>query len=527
MRRATACAALALLGWALPATAAGRPQVHALTGARIVVAPGQVIETGTIVLRDGIIEAVGAEVEPPADATLWELDERTVYAGLIEPYAVAARPDAEAEGRPQAGHANPLVRPESDATGWAWQAESVRGLREAGFTTAVVAPAAGLFRGRGVLLNLGDGEPGDNLLRRGVAQFASLGETAGDAYPRSKMGSVALFRQTLLDAGWYQRARQAYERRPAQERPPANTALETLAAVAAGDEPLVIETGDVLGSLRAIDLAAELGLDAWLVGNGEEYQWLEPIAAAGLPHLLPLDLPEKPAADEEDDLAVGLAELRHWDEAPDNPRRLLETGIEIAFTSHGLAEPKKLHSLLARALERGLTDAQALAALTTTPAELLGIAGRAGTIAAGKMANLVVTDRELFREETRIREVWIDGRRYEIKESKPPEIEPAGSWQLTVETGDGQQMAALLELSGEVSSLSGSVTVEGAAIALDSVEVSGSSVEISFDGSALGMPGTIRFGLEITGDEAAGSGTAPAGPFTISGRRAAAPGRAG
>ena len=524
MRRWIACAILTALAVPAGRAAAAPPRVHALEGARIVVRPGQVIESGTVVLRDGIIEAVGPEVATPPDARSWDLEGLTVYAGLIEPYATRARPQADDEpAKRQGGHDNALVAPEASVTPYAADAEAARKLREAGFTTALVAPAEGLFRGSGALLNLGEGPAGDNLLRDGFAQFAAL-ERSDAGYPRSLMGAVALFRQTLLDAAWYADARRAYENRPGQARPRFDSALAALAPTAAGDGLLVLETADAVDSLRLAGLVDELGLEAWLVGNGEEYKWLEPIAASGLPHLLPLDLPEEPKAPDEDDLTITLADLRHWDQAPTNPRQLLDSGVTVAFTSHGLAEPKQLHGNVARAVEGGLTADEALAALTTTPARLLGITDRAGSVEAGKMANLVVVEGDLFTAETKVRELWIDGRRYEIKESKPPEVEPAGSWRLTVETPDGQQIPVTLVLEGAAPSLAGTVAAMGSdPLTLSSAQVSGSSLEVTFDSTGLGMPGSITFSLEIRGDQAEGNGTSPSGPFTIAGSRTAQP----
>ncbi len=524
MRRWIACAALAATPGAAGPAVAEVPQVHALTGARIVVAPGEILETGTIVLRDGVIEAVGPAAATPADARTWDLEGLTVYPGLIEPYAVRARP--ESDGEPvarQGGNGNALVTPEHSVAPYASHAETARKLREAGFTTALVAPAEGVFRGSGALLNLGDGSPGENLLRDGLGQFVSFARGA-ESYPRSLMGAIALFRQTLLDATWYAAARRAYERDPGQARPAFDSSLAALGGISAGDELVVIETADAKGTLRAAALVEELGLRAWLVGNGEEYKWLGPIAESALPHLLPVVFPDQPAVPDEDDLTVELAALRHWDAAPANPARLLDSGLTVAFTSHGLSDPKTLHTHLASAIERGLSAEQALAAFTTTPARLLGIDDRAGTLSVGKMANLVVVDGDLFTKETRVRELWVDGRRHEIKETKPPEVEPAGTWALTVETPDGEQIPVLLVLEGAAPSLSGTVAAMGGdPLSLTSAEVSGTIVEVVFDSTSLGMPGSISFTLEIRDENAEGSGVSPSGPFTISGSRTVRP----
>ena len=207
---------------------------------------------------------------------------------------------------------------------------------------------------------------------------------------------------------------------------------------------------------------------------------------------------------DEDDLTVTLADLRHWDEAPANPRRLLDAGLTVAFTSHGLAEPKTLHANLARALERGLTADEALAALTTTPARLLGIADRAGTVSAGKMANLVVVEGELFTDETRVREVWIDGRHYEVKEVQPPEVEPAGTWQLTVETPDGQQIPVTPGARGrrDVADAVPSPRWAREPLALSSAPRSRARRSRSASTAPrMGMPGTISLTLEIDGED--------------------------
>jgi imidazolonepropionase-like amidohydrolase len=527
-------AALAALPAALPA--ADLPRVHALTGARIVVRPGTVIEAGTVVLRDGVIEAVGAGIEPPPDARLWDAKGLTVYPGLIETYAVRPWPEAKDGSPAQTGHPNPLVHPERDVALHPLEESAVAKLREAGFTTALVVPGGGLFRGRSALLNLGDGTLERNLLRRGVAQHVTIkpqtGEDAG--YPDSLMGAVALFRQTLLDAGWQAAAHAAYSRNPAQRRPPLSPALSALGPAAAGDEIVVFETEHALDTLRAAALARELRLRAWVVGNGEEYQRLAEIEATGLPQVLPLAFPKPPqppkplpavagGAEAAPDPTVELDELRHWDLAPENPGRLLATRLPVAFTSHRQEEPRKLYEHLHRALGHGLTADQALAALTVTPARLLGIDQRTGTVERGKMANLVVVEGDLFVERPKIRAVWVDGARHEVKEREKPEVDPAGTWDLVVKTPEGEEIPVTIELTGKPEALRGTAAAMGQTADLVAAEVSGKSLELSFDGAPFGMPGTITMTLEISGDSATGSGTAPQGPFTVSGSRSKKP----
>ena len=228
----------------------------------------------------------------------------TVYAGLIDPYlALAAETESDDGDKDESGSVpgrHPLIRPDFELDAAAWPADKVEAHRRAGFTTALMAPAAGLLRGRSVLANLGDGGMSENLLRRDVAQHAHLHERSPDrSYPQSLMGSVALFRQTLLDAAWQQRARAAWQANPAQARPQWLHGVDELAPVLAGDQPLVFVSKDTLDSLRILDLVPP-DFDLVLVGHGEEYKRLDDLGRK-VPHILPLNFPSAPDVESEDD----------------------------------------------------------------------------------------------------------------------------------------------------------------------------------------------------------------------------------
>ena len=282
------------------------------------------------------------------------------------------------------------------------------------------------------------------------------------------MGAVALFRQTLLDAAWQ-------ERGAGRLRPSPGAAAAAALPGARGARAGRGGKGDsgVRDRARARHAArggagprARASRPGWSA-TARSTSGSTRFGQTGLPHLLPLAFPKppkaagKPAAGAAPDPTLELDELRHWDQAPENPRRLLATGLPVAFTSHRLEEPKKLYESLHRALGRGLTADQALAALTVAPARLLGIESRAGTIERGKMANLVVVEGDLFVEQPKIRAVWIDGARYEIKEREKPEIDPAGTWDLMVKTAEGEEISVTLELTGKPEALRGSVAAMG------------------------------------------------------------------
>jgi imidazolonepropionase-like amidohydrolase len=416
--RSPALAALILAGTCPLAAAEAPVATHALVGARIVVAPGRTLPSGTVVLRDGVIVAVGSNVAAPADARIWDLAGKTLYPGLIDAWVPRTWPEEKAEDAPQAAHENTLVRPQRSVVDRLRDEKQWQALRAAGFTTALVVPEGSVLRGRGAVANLGD-DPRAALIVPDAVQAVRLAVPRGrDGYPESLMGVVALFRQTMLDARWHRQAHAAYRADPAQARPRFDAALAALEPAAHGETTVVFECDDALAVLRAQRLAAELGLRAWLVGSGEEYRRLAEIAARPAPLVLPVAFPERPkVGDEGDDLTVGLDELRHWEEAPSNPARLAEAKLTFALTSFRQKEPRAIWKQLVRAIERGLEPDVALAALTRTPAELLGLSGRAGAIEPGKMANLVVVEGDLLVAEPKIEGVWIDGAYYRTEES--------------------------------------------------------------------------------------------------------------
>jgi hypothetical protein len=537
---------LLTLSVTLPPVARGQgpvrtPRVHALTGARIVIGPGRVIDKGTVVVRDGIIEAVGPSVAIPADARIWKVDSLTIYPGLIDlamPVSVTPPDQAGDQGggggggrrdapkdKPGAFHELDVVTPEVVLADRMSMKEGDRtGRRNQGITTVRVIPEKGVVRGEAAILDLGDGPMSDNLLRREAGQVLSFAPASGDQYPASTMGTVAVLRQTILDTRWYADANAAYQAKPVGvERPKANVAFEALLPSVQGKEPIIFVTDDVLDVLRAKELEKEFGLQFAYVGSGEEYKRLGDVGK--LPHgiVVPVNFPEAPSVDETGQaLTVSTETLRHWQNAPANLARLSEAKMPFAITAMGLKDVSAFRKNVAKAVSRGLNADAALAATTTVPASMVGLSDRLGTIEAGKIANLVITDGPLFSDSTKVRAVWVDGDRYEVEDVKPPQGDPRGTWDLVATMG-GTDYPSTLVVSGQPGSLTGTLKLHGQDIPA-TVSQSGSNVTVTFPGDALGMPGTVRFTLNIKGEHATGDGTTPTGPFTISGNRTAKPG---
>ena len=424
------------------------PRVHALTNARLVLAPGKVVEHGCLVVRDGLIAAVGPDVTPPPDARVWDLAGKAVYAGFIDAYSRygLAPGDAPAPLRPEkpgvrtppaparapgAPAWNPLVTPERDAARLVGvDAKKAEEWRALGFVDALVVPGRGIFRGRSALVDL-SGKAGDRSLVPGVAlQHVAFDERhpdATDLYPNSLMGCVALVRQTFLDAGWYRQARAFYSpgRPGVGDRPETNEALAALDGAVTGRETVVFEAEDELDELRSLRLAEEFKLRPVLRGSGYEYRVADALKKAGAAVVLPLNFPEAPEVETPARaLDVDLETLAHWYEAPANPGRLAQAGVPFALTADGLDKPEKTFWLRLRAaVKRGLAPDAALAALTTAPAGLLGIERLAGTLEAGKTANLTVTNGDPFTDDAAaVTAVWINGEEYDTDRGRQTDL---------------------------------------------------------------------------------------------------------
>jgi imidazolonepropionase-like amidohydrolase len=469
------------------------PGVHALTGARIVVGPGQVLEGATLVIRNGIIEAVGTNVTPPPDARVWDLTGRTIYPGFIDAYSDVGMPtEGPAEDAPVRGalHWNPQVR------AWVHAAELLgvdddraERLRAQGFTTAMAVPQLGMIRGQTAAVSLNGRGADSAVLGGGIAQSVVLDRDnrVGGGYPTSGMGAVAFLRQVLLDADWYIRAREAYEAAPAGlERPEFNLGLAALEPSLRGELPIVFETSDAEELLRALRIADEFGVVPWVVGSGSEYRLLDTIAAHDVPLILPVAFPDAPdVADPGDALDVELDELRHWYLAPENPSRLASAGVEFALTTFDLDDDDDFLANVREAVRRGLPADTALAALTTTPARLLGLDRTHGTLEAGKIASLVVADGELFTGDAEVSDVWIDGRHFEV--TAPEALDLRGTW--SVEIAGATTLDAGMTLEGSPTRVSGQVTADSQSAPLTNTRVQqgGRRLEVAFESAALGL----------------------------------------
>ncbi|MDH5804787.1 MAG: amidohydrolase family protein, partial [Gemmatimonadota bacterium] len=311
---------------------------------------------------------------------------------------------------------------------------------------------------------------------------------------------------------------EAYESSGRSFLPPeTSAALAALESAVEGEQPVMFETTSEEDYLRGYRVASEFRLTPWFRGSGQEYRIVDILRGRNNPLIIPINFPDAPDVDDpEDALNATLAELRHWYLAPANAATLEEAGISFAITTDGLSSTSDFLSNLRTAVARGLSPDAALAALTTTPAGWLGIDRTHGTIAEGKVANLVVTEGDLFTEETSVRDVWVHGVVYGV--TRPAQIDPRGTW--TISSDDRSGFTAQVKLEGTLNRLRGYVDVEAGGRVDEAVRVDISSasvvtetgrIEIRFDGEFLGFPGTALLTGSVSGDNFYGWSSLPNG----------------
>ena len=545
----TAALLLAPLGHAQGITAETplRPVTRtvALTNARVVQAPGRVLESATVVVRDGLIEAVGRDVAVPYDAEVIEADTLTVYAGFVDALGHAGVPepdDDEAEvtdpGDPPRERAG--IQPDRDVrTLLRTDHPSVEALRAAGFTAAHVVPRGPVLPGQGAVALLRaplHGERDAAVLLTGPASLYARFEDASGVYPNTPMGVVAVLRDLFTEAGRRRGAQARYAEAGGAPRPAFDPVLDALAPSLDGERPLYFAAESPTEAFRALRLGDELRVPVVLAGPPWSAPLVEALQARGGPVLAPLALPDTlaadtsaaavpyPAATPGGDVFITSRRTRSYADLEAeggalraqraaalgryeaNAATLAAAGVPFAFMTLE-AEPTDLQPNLRRMLAAGLSEDDALAALTTTPARLLGLDRQLGTVEPGKLANLVVTAGSYFDEEGAVRLVLVEGVVHEVGEDDLPEgadpdavVDATGTWRFTASTPGGEQRGTFT-LEGTGSALRGTITTDETR-PLSSVTLDGNVLTVRFTQPGMGE---IRITGVIEGDAFTGS----------------------
>lgn len=411
-----AAAAIAAPCVQAPAARAAKADVYALVGARIVTVSGPTYDSGTLVMRDGVIEAVGPAATVPPDARVIKASGLVLTPGLIDGLSGVGLPAAA----PAAAAPSPLA-PQSMALEKVRVAEALKA-RDAGVTTVLVIPREGVLPGQSVILNLSGDNPEAMVLRQPAALHLHMTNLARQ-YPGSLMGTVAYARQSLADAIRYRDEWAAYEKAPAgKKRPRYDSALAAWQDVIAGRQTLVVTAFRENDVRRALALADEFKVRVAVAGAPQASRVADLVKARKLPLLVSVNFdPPRPvrafggaAGDDE-------KERREIEEAEKNPAELHRAGVSFALVS---AYAPSFLAGVRKAVDRGLPREAALRAVTLGAAEALGIADRTGSLDAGKIADVVAWSGEPLTKDAKARMVFVDGRLYEPEEAPAPSPSP-------------------------------------------------------------------------------------------------------
>jgi len=550
-----ACTALVTLLLTCPAyaqrNASDIPAVTkaiAIEGVRIVQAPGRIIENGTVLIRNGLIEAVGENVTIPYDAERLTPDSMTVYAAFIDGLSTTGvpKPKTQNDLPPVPDRSNPPddragIQPQLDVrTMLSADEKSIGALREIGFGASHVVPEGRMLPGSGaVILNAGN-DARDLVLRGDVSMYVQF-QGARGMYPGTPMAMTAKFRQLFKEAQRRQKMEQQFTSDPSgRARPEFDEVHYAFFPIIDRDKPVFFYVDDALEIHRALKLQSDLGFSLTLAGLHEGFDAVEELKRANVPLFVTLDLPDKPkwmAKLKRDSIDTILdsytpesrtATFRDTEAEKRNleARQLVsrddyngvatilhDAGLSFGFATYG-AKADDIRANIREMIDRGLPEDAALAALTTDAAANLGLSDALGSIEVGKIANLIVADGPVFGEETHFHYVFVDGQKffYEKKKKKSEDDDKdllLGTWTFTAHTPDGEQSGETT-FTKEGDSYSGTMSYIEMGMVMDITEIvyHGNSLSFSWndpDQGVMTVEGTISGesfdGIVVTGGE--------------------------
>lgn len=397
-----------------------RPGNYAFTNANIVVNANQTINNGVLLIKGQTIESVGTGTAIPKGYVVIDLKGKYIYPSMVDAFTTYGTPEAtRAGGAGGFGGAratiytstkkgpynwNEAIRPETEVKNMiATDAKKAADLRAVGFGSVNVVNRDGIARGTSAAVTLNEEKENNIFLKQQTtANYSFSKGTSTNSYPSSLMGTIALLRQTYLDAQWYAKQDKEF-----------NISLDEFNKQQS--LPQLFEADGWMNILRADKIAKEFGKQYIIKSNGDEYQRLNEVKATGASLIIPINFPKAYEVDDPVDARnITLPMLKHWEMAPTNPGQLEKAGIRFALTTFGLENPRDFWTNLRTAVEHGLTEKQALMSITEIPATLLGVSNKVGSLEKGKLANFIITSENIFKSSNIIFENWVQGNRYVV-----------------------------------------------------------------------------------------------------------------
>lgn len=436
-----------------------REGLHAFTNVTLYKDYKTKIENATLVIKNGKVLDAGAGVAVPNGAIVHDLKGKFIYPSFIDMYSDYGMPQVtknRQEG-PQyesgikgAYNWNQAIKSDFEAyKNFLVSDTRADELRKLGFGTVLAHRRDGIARGTGTLVTLNTDKENKVILKGNASAHYSFHKgSSTQAYPESLMGAIALLRQTYLDAQWY---------KGLTEKKEYNIGLEGWNN--AQGLPQIFEAGSWLNALRADKIGDEFGVQYLIKGDGTEYRRIKEIKDTKARFILPLVFPK--AYDVEDPykaLWVDLDDMKHWELAPTNAAALNKAGVDFAITTSDLEKKEDFLKNLRTTVKYGLKEEEALKSITWNPAAFLNVQDMVGSLDKGKLANFIITSKQLFDDKCVINENWIQGRKYEINKPEPKDIR--GEYKLTLTNKTQMITYPSLKVQGEIATPRGQLTID-------------------------------------------------------------------
>jgi len=544
-------------------------RTYLIRNAHIIPAPGRIIQQGDVLIRDGLIVAVSDKpITPPFDAEIIDGDSLYVYAGFIDGLSHAGIPKPRKKEGAPARVKNP-GNPPPERAGIQPQRtvlellkpdeKTIKELRKLGFTLTHTVPREGMLPGKSALILLVDAQTPDELILRQEYALFSQFQPARRMYPATPMGIMAKWRQLYRRAEQLHSWTANYEANPSGlQKPPYSAIHWSFFPVIEKKQPVIFRTENALDAWRALKLQRELQFNLILADLRESWDLLHRIVQQKTPVFVSLNLPEPkkekketPADTTQQTTAFTRttsfkdtqAEYQRLKARRDSVLKryyghaaeLQHAGVLIGFSTIG-AKTNKIQENLRRMIANGLSEDAALAALTTNPAQILGIDQLVGTVEPGKLANLVLTTGPYFSKQSKVRYVFVQGEKYSYpikpkkkKDQTATESESTslaiGTWEYTIPSPQGELSGTfVIEDVGGV--LQGSMTnmFSGETVPMDEVNLEGNTLTFKVTMQIMSEQLTLTVSGTITGDSFEGSIEAPGqGTFPITATRISGP----
>lgn len=526
-------------------------RTYAITNVNIIQGPGRKIDMGTVVVKDGLITAVGKGVPVPAEAIVIKADSMFIYAGFIDGLTRAGvnKPKEETRERPKDPGNPPAdragVTPQMDVRNSLNPTDKgLEDLRGLGFTTAQVVPYGNLLPGQAAIVLTGASSADAMVLISKSAMYSEL-TGANNIYPSTIIGVMAKWRELYRQAS----QAKAYEgmyasNRTGLERPTGDRTLEAFYPVIDQKLPMLFKAEKLLDVSHVFTLKNDLNFSLILADLKEGWPMINKVKASGAKVFLSLDLPEEVKKDEKKDAKKDEKAAPKAKTAGDLEKEALDkrkveaianytsqaanfqkAGVSFGFSSMS-AKSKDIPANLRRMIAAGLPEDAALAALTTTPAQLLGLTDRMGTIDNGKMANLVVSDKSYFNEKAKVRYVFVDGVMYkmDIKEAKKSDpnakVDIEGSWSTVTQSPQGNADGKVT-FKKDGSSYTGTVSGGRLPAPVDLKDVTLDGATLTYNYTLTFGSNSIKVEVEVTveGDTFKGNSSGRFGSVPIEGTK--------